>query len=101
MIREFLKKNGFDRTYDLFMKEDTRPKVTMTKIELTKLLGVEALVKRNSKSKQFDTMLDTVCNFLVLSKDVGGVDLPQATPGTAQVKAPTASVAVPVSKAIS
>ena len=31
LIREFLKKNGFDKTYDQFIKEDTREKVTMTK----------------------------------------------------------------------
>jgi hypothetical protein len=31
LIREFLKKNGFDNTYELFIKEDTRQKVTMTK----------------------------------------------------------------------
>ena len=31
LIREFLKKNGFHQTYDQFIKEDTREKVTMTK----------------------------------------------------------------------
>ena len=31
LIREFLKKNGFDQTYESFIKEDTREKVTMTK----------------------------------------------------------------------
>lgn len=31
LIREFLKKNGFDKTYESFIKEDTREKVTMTK----------------------------------------------------------------------
>lgn len=31
LIREFLKKNGFDKTYDQFIAEDTREKVTMTK----------------------------------------------------------------------
>ena len=66
LIREFLKKNGFDKTYEMFMQEDTRPRVTMTKVELTKLLGIEALMRRNSKSKQFDTMLDIVCDFLTL-----------------------------------
>jgi len=45
LIREFLKKNGFDRTYDIFMIEDTRPKVTMTKSELTSLLGMDTLVR--------------------------------------------------------
>lgn len=66
LIREFLKKNGFDKTYEQFMAEDTRPKVTMTKNELMKLLGIEALMKRNSKSKTFDTMLDILCDFLML-----------------------------------
>jgi hypothetical protein len=50
------------------MKEDTRPKVTMTKNELMKLLGVENLMKRNNKNKLFDTMLDIVCDFLLLSR---------------------------------
>lgn len=31
LIREFLKKSGFNRTYDQFMLEDTMPKVTITK----------------------------------------------------------------------
>lgn len=48
------------------MLEDTRPKVTMTKNELMKLLGIENLMKRNSKLKLFGTMLDIVCDFLVL-----------------------------------
>ena len=66
MIREFLKKNGFEKTYEQFMIEDTRPKVTMTKNELMKLLGLESLMKRNSKLKLFETMLDIICDFLVL-----------------------------------
>ena len=41
LIREFLKKNGFNKTYDSFINEDTRPKVTMTKNELTRLIGIE------------------------------------------------------------
>ena len=48
------------------MKEDTRPKVTMTKNELMKLLGIENLMKRNTKLKLFETMLDIVCDFLTL-----------------------------------
>jgi hypothetical protein len=59
------------------MIEDTRPKVTMTKNELMKLLGIEQLMKRNTKSKQYETMLDIVCDFLMIQKDAtGGVDLP-------------------------
>lgn len=77
LIREFLKKNGFDNTYEQFMKEDTRPKVTMTKNELMKLLGIETLMKRNNKSKQYETMLDIICDFLVISKNIiGGVNIP-------------------------
>jgi hypothetical protein len=79
LIREFLKKNGFDKTYDLFIKEDTRPKVTMTKNELTRLLGFDALMKRNSKSKAFKTMLDILCDFLVITKEATngtGVQMP-------------------------
>jgi hypothetical protein len=76
LIREFLKKSGFDRTYDQFMLEDKRPKVTMTKNELTKLLGLEALVKKNSKSKAYDTILDVVSNYLCVTRaTLGGVDL--------------------------
>ena len=77
LIREFLKKNGFENTYEEFMKEDSRPKVTMTKNELMKLLGIETLMKRNTKSKQYETMLDIICDFFVMSKSVlGGVSLP-------------------------
>ena len=45
LIREFLKINKMDKTYDMFMQEDTRPKVTMSKSKLTNLLGLESLVK--------------------------------------------------------
>ena len=79
LIREFLKKNGFDKTYDSFLQEDTREKVTMTKNELTKLLGIDALMKRNAKSKVFNTMLDILCDFLILTKDASnglGVQYP-------------------------
>ena len=69
LIREFLKKNGFEKTYDSFIKEDTRQKVTMTKNELTRLLGIDALMKRNAKSKVFNTMLDILCDFLILTKE--------------------------------
>lgn len=68
LIREFLKKNGFEKTYESFMKEDTREKVTMTKNELTKLLGIDSLMKRNSKNKTYETMLDIICDFLMISK---------------------------------
>ena len=78
LIREFLKKNGFDKTYDQFMLEDDRPKVTMTKNELTKLLGIDSLMKRNTKSKQYETMLDILCDFLIIQRDIsGGVDVPE------------------------
>ena len=60
------------------MIEDTRPKVTMTKNELMRLLGIEALMKRNTKSKQYETMLDILCDFLIIQKEVtGGVELAQ------------------------
>jgi hypothetical protein len=49
----------------------------MTKNELMKLLGIEALMKRNSKNKEFETMLDIVCDFLVSSRKMtGGVQPP-------------------------
>ena len=69
LIREFLKKNGFPKTYDCFIEEDKREKVTMTKNELTRLLGIDVLMKRNSKSKVFNTMLDIICDFLMISKE--------------------------------
>ena len=69
LIREFLKKNGFDKTYESFINEDKREKVTMTKNQLTGLLGIDALMKRNAKSKIFSTMLDMLCDFLVIYKD--------------------------------
>ena len=70
MIREFLKKNGFEKTYEQFMLEDDRPKVTMTKNELMRLLGIEALMKKNNKSKQFETMMDIICDFLITQRDL-------------------------------
>jgi hypothetical protein len=58
------------------MLEDDRPKVTMTKNELMKLLGIEALMKRNTRMKQFETMLDIICDFLIIQRDVtGGVEV--------------------------
>ena len=79
LIREFLKKSGFNRTYDIFMTEDTRPKVTMTKSELSNLLGMEALVRSNSRSKAFNTMLDIISNYLAVMKTAhGGITLPSA-----------------------
>ena len=80
LIREFLKRSKFDKTYDLFMQEDTRPKVTMTKSELTSLLGLQALVSENSRTRPppFNTMLDIISNYLARSKAVlGGVELPE------------------------
>ena len=79
LIREFLKKNGFEETYNSFMMEDTRPKVTMTKNQLTALLGIETIMKKNSKSKSFTTMLDIICNHLVESKEESK-EFPPAAP---------------------
>lgn len=76
LIREFLKKNGFDKTYDQFMLEDDRPKVTMTKNELMRLLGIENLMKKNTKSKQFETMLDIICDSLITQRDAGIIPPP-------------------------
>ena len=59
------------------MTEDQRPKVTMTKSELTNLLGVDNLVKSNAKTKQFNTMLDLISHFLSTMKQTsGGVAMP-------------------------
>ena len=84
LIREFLKKNGFPKTYDSFIEEDTREKVTMTKNELTRLLGIDVLMKRNAKSKVFNTMLDIICDFLMISKEATsgvGVSYPKVAGG--------------------
>jgi hypothetical protein len=56
------------------MQEDTREKVVMTKNQLSALLGLEELMKKNSKTKTYSTMLDIVCNFLVDRK--AGMDEP-------------------------
>lgn len=52
----------------------------MTKNELTKLLGIESIMKRNSKNKTYDTMLDIICDFLMISKDInGGIQIPASS----------------------
>ena len=82
LIREFLKKNGFPKTYDSFIEEDKREKVTMTKNQLTRLLGIDVLMKRNAKSKVFNTMLDIICDFLMISKEATngvGVSYPKVS----------------------
>jgi hypothetical protein len=62
----------------MFMTEDTRPKVVMTKNELTKLLNLEQLGKRNTKTKTCDTMLDMICHYLVQTRIFNvNVDLPE------------------------
>ena len=88
LIREFLKKNGFEKTYEQFISEDTRPKVTMTKNQLTKLLGIEALMRRNSKSKVFTTMMDMICDYLIITKEAthgAGVQFPKLTSSSIQI----------------
>ena len=53
----------------MFMTEDTRPKVTMTKVELTKLLNLNEITKKSSNNGQkLDTMLDMICNYFVQTK---------------------------------
>jgi hypothetical protein len=52
----------------MFMAEDTRPKVTMTKIELTKLLNLAEITKKSKSGEQLDTMLDMICNYFVQTK---------------------------------
>jgi hypothetical protein len=51
----------------------------MTKNELTRLLGIDALMRRNAKSKVFTTMLDILSDFLVITKEASegmGVQFP-------------------------
>lgn len=52
----------------------------MTKNQLAALLGIDDLMKRNAKIKQFSTMLDILCDFLLASKEVtsgSGVQYPR------------------------
>ena len=80
------------------MAEDTRPKVAMTKVELTKILNLSELSKRNSKSKQCDTMLDMLCSYFISTKQSGLiVDFPDSAKTPAMVKSLT-QVQVPVKK---
>ena len=91
LIREFLKKNGFNKTYDSFISEDTRPKVTMTKNELTRLLGIDTLMRRNAKNKAFNTMMDILCDFLIITKDASngvGVQYPEEGTQPSMAKSP-------------
>lgn len=84
------------------MTEDQRPKITMTKSELTSLLGMDSLVRSNSKSKAFNTMLDIISNYLsVMKNSSGGVTLPSSTSSTAGTASGSKSVsrAVPNSNA--
>ena len=54
----------------------------MTKNELTKLLGIESLTKRNSKTKKYDTMMDVICDFLVAEREnSGGVSIKETGAG--------------------
>lgn len=70
LIREFLKRNKMEETYEKFIEEDTREKTKMTKNELTSILGIESLVKKNSakKSHKMNTMIDVVCDYFMKSK---------------------------------
>jgi len=74
------------------MTEDQRPKVTMTKSELTNLLGLEQLVRQNSKSKAFNTMLDVISNYLTVSKSQsGGVSLMPSVASNVSASKPSAA----------
>jgi hypothetical protein len=41
----------------------------MTKNQLASLIGIDELMKRNFRMKQFGTMLDIVCDYLVSTKE--------------------------------
>ena len=72
LIREFLKLNKMNKTYDMFMEEDTRPKVVMSKNKLSNYLGLETLLRQNAKTKTFNTMLDVISNFLAQVRKTSG-----------------------------
>lgn len=80
LIREFLKINKMDKTYDSFMAEDTRKQVVMSKSKLTNFLGLEHIMRHNAKTKTFQTMLDTITHFLTEVKLIeGGVKFPRSS----------------------
>ena len=87
-IREFLKKNEFDRAYKAFLEEDKRPAPggTMNRPKLVELLGLGALQRANTKTKQYTNMLDIVMGYLVKMREaLGGVTLPAADKAAGQV----------------
>lgn len=60
----------------------------MTKNQLTRLLGIEALMRRNSKSKVFTTMLDIICDYLIITKEASGglgVSFPKITSSSIRI----------------
>lgn len=62
------------------MEEDKRKPVggTMNRADLTRLLGLESLQRKNTKTKKYSTMLDMVMNYLLLMKKMsGGVTSPE------------------------
>lgn len=52
----------------------------MKKEELTSLLGIDDLMKKNKVTKKYNTMLDIVCDFLTQElKASGGVKVPNTS----------------------
>ena len=42
----------------------------MTKNALASLLGIDDLMRRNNKVRQYATMMDILCDFLIKTKEV-------------------------------
>lgn len=65
LIREFFIKLGYRSSLEAFEKEDLRPRVKMTKIELIRLLSMERLIKNNKMKEQPKmTMIEILTEYL-------------------------------------
>jgi hypothetical protein len=53
-------------------------------------------MKRNAKSKLYETMMDIICDFLILQRDAtGGVDVPSQFTETTTTASSSATLAEP------
>ncbi|KAL4476827.1 hypothetical protein ABPG72_010664 [Tetrahymena utriculariae] len=65
LIREFFLKLGYKNSLDIFEKEDKRPRIKMTKLDLIKFLSMERLIKNNKQKIQpQQTMLEILTDYL-------------------------------------
>jgi predicted HAD superfamily phosphohydrolase YqeG len=65
LLREFLLKLNLRETLEVFNREDVRPRVKMTKIELIRYLSMERLVKNNrTRERPHETLLEVLTEYL-------------------------------------